>query len=55
MKIFQNFHFKVYLWHKWIFPRPPVAKFIKSWQNYLFTLTKNSHILCTTTWRYGPP
>jgi hypothetical protein len=45
-KKFKFFNFKKFsLWHKWFISRPEVAKFVKNCKNYLFILTKNSHIL----------
>jgi hypothetical protein len=49
-------HFKFFLWYKRFFSQPEVAKFIKIlWKLLIYPYQKNSHILHTTSWWYGPP
>jgi hypothetical protein len=47
-------HFKFPLWHKQFFSWPEVAKFVKRLQKLHIYPNKNSHILHSTTWWYGP-
>jgi hypothetical protein len=51
-----NFLFQIFLVaSKIFFSALKLPNLLKDCKNYLFTLTKNSHILHITPWWYAPP